>query len=138
MLPATSIAHIALYCTDLMSMERFYCDTLGYRVVWRPDSDNCYLSRGKDSLALHVGPPTKAESRLDHFGMTLDCREHVQQWAQHLIASGIALEAPPRTHRDGSTSFYVRDPEGNRIQFLHLGPGMTFAQEGENRGPSQT
>jgi len=126
MLPPICIAHVALHCADLASMERFYREALGYEVVWRPDADNCYLSRGRDSLALHASPMSGTETRLDHFGMTLGSGEAVEAWARHMEALGVALDGPLRTHRDGTTSFYVRDPEGNRIQFLHLGPGMTL------------
>lgn len=125
-LPPFEIAHVALSCTDLPAMESFYQDVLGYEVVWRPDPDNCYLSRGADSLALHVAPGATTETRLDHFGFTLATAEAVDAWADHIRAQGIALDQQPKTHRDGTRSFYVRDPEGNRIQFLHLGPTMTL------------
>jgi hypothetical protein len=44
--------------------------------------------------------------------------EHVDQWAAWLESRGVALDTRPRTHRDGARSFYARDPEGNRIQFI--------------------
>ncbi len=126
MLPEFQLAHVALHCTDLASMESFYRDVLGYTVVWRPDPDNCYLSRGRDSLALHAGAASGSESRLDHFGMILESPDAVDAWAKHMQDSGAEFDGALRTHRDGTRSFYVRDPEGNRIQFMHLGPGMTL------------
>lgn len=125
--PSMGIAHLALLCADLGMMERFYCDRLGYRVVWRPDDQNSYLSNGRDNLALHVGERAMAgDTRLDHFGLLVADAGDVDKWAQHLTAAGVALDALPRTHRDGTRSLYLRDPEGNRIQILHLGDGMTF------------
>lgn len=112
-------------CADLPRAERFYCDVLGYRVVWRPDADNCYLTRGRDNLALHTSTAHLAETRLDHFGFLLESANCVRTWADHIRGCGVALDSEVRTHRDGSTSFYVKDPEGNRVQFLHLGPAMT-------------
>jgi len=132
MLPTIQLAHVALTCADLPRMERFYREILGYSLVWRPDEHNCYLSLGYDSLALHQEPTSTAETRLDHFGFTLAHAQDVDAWAAHLKASGVFLENEVRTHRDGTRSFYLRDPEGNRIQFMHLGASMTFHQEPEH------
>ena len=64
------LGHVALNVRDLIQCEQFYVDRLGMRVVWRPDTDNVYLSSGHDNLALHkvsdVG--SDAPQRLDHIG----------------------------------------------------------------------
>ena len=126
--PMRGIRHVALLCTDIQKMERFYCDVLGYRVEWRPSADELYLTRGQDNLALHARPagatlPTEVrESRLDHVGLLVDRPDDVDGWATHLKDNGIALDTTPRTHRDGARSFYIRDPEGNRLQFLYHPP----------------
>lgn len=106
-------------------MERFYCDMLGYRVEWRPSDAELYLTRGEDNLALHARPPGTAsagESRLDHVGLLMSRPEDVDQWATYLHERGVTLDTAPRTHRDGARSFYLRDPEGNRLQFLYHPP----------------
>lgn len=100
-------------------METFYVDVLGYRVEWRPDPENVYLTNGHDSLALHVeADAARQETRLDHMGVLVSSASDVDAWAEHLLARGIALAAAPRTHRDGCRSLYVKDPEGNKIQIL--------------------
>ena len=122
------IRHVALLCSDIGKMERFYCDVLGYRVEWRPSAAEIYLTHGQDNLALHARPaghaaPTDAtESRLDHVGLLIDRPEDVDGWAAYLKDKGIELDTAPRTHRDGARSFYLRDPEGNRLQFLYHPP----------------
>jgi catechol 2,3-dioxygenase-like lactoylglutathione lyase family enzyme len=110
-------------------MERFYCDVLGYRVEWRPSADELYLTHGQDNLALHArrtpapgGPGAIRESRLDHVGLLMTCAADVDAWAQYLQEKGFKLDTEPRTHRDGARSFYMRDPEGNRLQFLYHPP----------------
>jgi len=106
-------------------MERFYCDVLGYAVEWRPSASELYLTHGQDNLALHARPagsPAGAESRLDHVGLLMSRAEDVDAWAEYLTAQGYKLDTQPRTHRDGARSFYARDPEGNRLQFLHHPP----------------
>jgi len=103
-------------------MRAFYVDLLGYEVEWEPDAQNIYLSSGRDNLALHEDPtaPGPGEDRgvLDHLGLVLSKPEDVDAWAAVLLEAGYELEKPVRTHRDGARSFYVRDPEGNLVQFL--------------------
>jgi len=135
------IRHVALRCSEIETMERFYCDVLGYRVEWRPSPHELYLTHGQDNLALH-GPrtppsgaspavgdstpsgasPAVGDSRLDHVGLLMDRPEDVDAWAAYLQEKGVKLDTAPRTHRDGARSFYLRDPEGNRLQFLYHPP----------------
>jgi len=114
--------HLALRVRDLLAMRAFYVDLLGYEVEWEPDADNVYLSSGRDNLALHQDKdaPGPGEDRgvLDHLGLVLARPEDVDAWAAVLVDAGHTLEIPVRTHRDGARSFYVRDPEGNLVQFL--------------------
>jgi catechol-2,3-dioxygenase len=122
-------------------MERFYCDLIGFRVVWRPDPDNVYLSShgAGDNLALHADPAAaRADTRLDHLGVVVPAPADVDAWAEHLRRLGAAPEAPPRDHRDGSRSFYVRDPEGNRLQVIHLGPSPAEREQPSPAAPGRT
>jgi catechol 2,3-dioxygenase-like lactoylglutathione lyase family enzyme len=117
--PSRGLRHVALKCRDIQKMEGFYVGALGYRVEWRPDADNVYLTNGEDSLALHRDPSaSERDSRLDHIGVLVQNAGDVDAWASHLMARGERLDATPRTHRDGCRSCYALDPEGNRIQFL--------------------
>lgn len=109
-------------------MKRFYTQVLGFTVEWEPDADNVYLTSGADNLALHRGPsggdaPGRAVGgALDHLGLLVRRPSDVDAWADYLAARGIALDAPPRTHRDGARSLYVSDPDGNRVQIIHHPP----------------
>lgn len=87
-------------------MEAWYCTNLGYRVKWRPSTREVYLTSGEDVLALHQ----LDESGMDHFGFVVT---DVDAWA-------VRLNATATTHRDGSRSFYLRDPEGNSVQVLSV------------------
>src|SRR3989338_3522177 len=120
--PATlGIRHMALKVADMEKAEKFYAGILGYRVEWRPDSDNVYLIRDKDNLALHKASVSPGGS-LDHFGIALKTAQDVDVWAAHLQSRGVSLQKAPKTHRDGARSFYVNDPEGNTIQFIYHPP----------------
>lgn len=115
------IRHVALIVSDIQGSEAFYCGVLGYRVEWRPDPENVYLtSDGQDNLALHEGAVPPGETRLDHFGMMLKKEEDVDAWHAHLQSAGVRIVKEPKTHRDGARSFYAADPDGNVIQFIHM------------------
>lgn len=113
--------HVALYVHDLEACERFYCDTMGYAVEWRPDDDNVYLCGGCDNLALHRRQRERVdpvEQRLDHIGFMLDAMDEVDAWHAFFVAQGVTIRNPPKTHRDGARSFYCFDPDGTLIQII--------------------
>ena len=118
------LRHLALKVRDLDAMKRFYVDLLGFAVEWEPDPDNVYLSSGVDNLALHKSgaPPAREGSPLDHLGLIVSAAADVDRWAEFLESRGVAMEARPRTHRDGARSCYFRDPDGNVIQIIHHPP----------------
>lgn len=117
------LRHLALNVYELEAMKRFYVELLGFEVEWEPDPDNVYLSSGVDNLALHRSASAETgSSRLDHLGLVVRAPEDVDQWAMFLQSHGVAIDAEPRTHRDGARSCYFRDPDGNRIQIIHHPP----------------
>jgi catechol 2,3-dioxygenase-like lactoylglutathione lyase family enzyme len=134
------LRHLALNVRRFDEMKRFYVNLLGFAVEWEPDADNVYLSSGIDNLALHrasieaplpVAPlpatpprtaPPSAVSPLDHLGLIVREAEDVDRWAAFLESRGVAIDATPRTHRDGARSCYFRDPDGNSVQIIHHPP----------------
>ena len=124
--PAHSgLRHLALNVRNLEAMATFYVDVLGFQVEWEPDADNVYLTSGADNLALHrsaAAPTPGAASSLDHLGLIVRVPEDVDRWAAFLEGKGVALDARPRTHRDGARSCYFSDPDGNRVQIIFHPP----------------
>ena len=90
------------------------------KLVWQPDPDNAYLSSGSDNLALHRGDVGARDGQaLDHLGFIAPTIADVEagwEWAQ---ANRLNVVHPLKHHRDGSVSFYIRDPDGNTIQILY-------------------
>jgi catechol 2,3-dioxygenase-like lactoylglutathione lyase family enzyme len=115
------LQHVALKVGELQACERFYCETLGLEVIWRLDEDSVYLTNGSDNLALHRAPQSRAPvaQSLDHIGFALEDESAVDAWHDYLSVQGVAIVAPPRTHRDGTRSLYCRDPDGNTVQLLY-------------------
>jgi len=117
--PLLGIRHVALYVAQLEAAERFWVDTMGYEVEWRPDPDNVYLRGGSDNLALHRGSPPAGAGILDHVGLAVRTPGDVDAWAAHLESQGVRLKAQPKTHRDGSRSLYFHGPGDLLIQIIH-------------------
>lgn len=135
------LRHVALKVRELEACEHFYVDLLGMAIEWRPDANNVYLSSGNDNLALHrvasSGVEAGAEGRrqypesgqrLDHIGFIIDEMDAVDEWYRFLVAAEVEVAAPPKTHRDGARSFYVKDPDGNGVQLIYHPPisGQVF------------
>ena len=120
MIKNRGLRHLALKVSDVARATEFYSRVFGMRVVWQPDPENAYLSSGSDNLALHRGEHGSQDAQaLDHFGFIAPSIADVEAgwaWAQ---ASKIAIVHPLKHHRDGSVSFYIRDPDGNVIQVLY-------------------
>ncbi len=117
------LRHLALNVSDVVRARDFYVRVFGMRVVWQPDSDNLYLSSGCDNLALHRAPRAAtgdaAPDRLDHLGFIAATIADVESGFAWAEANRLEIVHPLKHHRDGSVSFYLRDPDGNVIQVLY-------------------
>lgn len=120
--PTTGLRHVALFAPNLKECEKFYVELLGMKVVWRPDSDNVYLSSGHDNLALHrinVDKFSETSQRLDHIGFIIHDIDDIDKWFDLFKKKIVSIKANPRTHRDGARSFYCFDPAGTVVQILY-------------------
>ena len=121
------LRHLALNVRRMADMKAFYVDLLGFRVEWEPDPANVYLTSGRDNLALHQAMAGETPGRglpgaLDHLGLVVASPDLVDAWAAFLASQGVAIDMPPKTHRDGARSCYFRDPDGNSVQIIHHPP----------------
>ena len=121
------MGHLSLRVSDLDLSEKFYTEILGMSPVWRSEGEIAFLECGNDDLALIQIPkedvhafrqrPQTSQS-LHHFGFRVRTKEEVDQLAQEVRDRGIRIDDGPRDHRDGSRSFYFKDPDGNYVQIL--------------------
>jgi len=114
--------HVALNCHALEATLAFYTEVMGMAVEWNPDPDNYYLTSGNDNLALHRAAAADGPQRLDHIGFILNRIEDVDHWHERLIATGVRIAQPPKTHRDGARSLYCLDPDGTMVQLIYHPP----------------
>jgi catechol 2,3-dioxygenase-like lactoylglutathione lyase family enzyme len=113
------LRHLALRVQDLDRSLAFYRDLLGFRIVWQPDPENVYLSSGCDNLALHESTSRANDGGpLDHLGVLVGSAEEVRSAEVALADRGVSVLQGTKTHRDGSVSCYVADPDGNSVQIL--------------------
>jgi aryl-alcohol dehydrogenase-like predicted oxidoreductase/catechol 2,3-dioxygenase-like lactoylglutathione lyase family enzyme len=111
---------LALRVADVDRATEFYCRAFGMKVVWRPDPENAYLSSGCDNLALHRGDVGDRNAQsMDHLGFIVPTIAEVEAGCAWSQANAIEIATPLKHHRDGSVSFYIRDPDGNIIQILY-------------------
>jgi len=115
--------HVALNVIDLVRVESFYVDLLGFEVEWRPDDNNVYLCSGVDNLALHKVDDTGEKAQaLAHTGIIVDKIEQVDEWYDYLFENNVTMINQAKTHRDGARSFYCKDPEGVVVQIIYHPP----------------
>ena len=109
------LGHIAIRVKDIDRAKSFYM-SLGMNLVW-DDNDWCYLEAGssKDGLAL-LGPGYKAAG--PHFAFHFTDRNQVEEIHCELNKKGVRV-GPLHDHRDGTASFYLKDPEDNWLEMLY-------------------
>tara|TARA_B100000214_G_C23973872_1_gene631666 strand:- start:7196 stop:7624 length:429 start_codon:yes stop_codon:yes gene_type:complete len=112
------IGHTAIRVDDVLRAKDFYL-SLGMKLVW-DDDDWCYLEtqHGNDGLAL-LGPSYKAAG--PHFAFHFKDLAKVELIHDQLKKSGVRVGSLHK-HRDGTASFYLRDPEGNWLEMLYEPP----------------
>ena len=119
MIAHRGLRHLALRVADVARASDFYARVFGMRIVWQPDPETAYLSSGCDNLALHRGDSgDQSRQALDHIGFicaTIAEVEAAHRWAHD---NHLKIAKPLAHHRDGSVSFYLRDPDDNVIQIL--------------------
>ncbi len=109
------LGHVAIRVQNMERAKGFYC-SIGMEVVWDAE-DWCYLETrpGGQGLAL-LGPNYQAAG--PHFAFHFNDRAAIDATHAQLKAAGVTV-GPVHDHRDGTASFYLRDPEGNWLEMLY-------------------
>ncbi len=109
------LGHVAIRVDDVDRAKSFYL-SLGMKLVW-DDPDWCYLetAENKDGLAL-LGPSYKAAG--PHFAFHFTNKDEIERIYDSLKNQGVKVGAL-HDHRDGTSSFYLKDTEGNWLEMLY-------------------
>jgi catechol 2,3-dioxygenase-like lactoylglutathione lyase family enzyme len=115
----TSISSLSIYATDQAKTESFFVHDLG--ALKSPDPQNPagvrYYFNATQFIEVLPLPAADAASvnRLDHVGLNTTNAEDMRRY---LGAHAVAVPAAVTSASDGSQYFEVKDPEGNRVQFV--------------------
>ncbi len=127
-------SHVDLTVTNLDRSVDFYRRALGLHQVFRgrADADGfevAYLASPGSGLLLGLVQHDRPTGRLfdprtvglDHLSFAVSDRDALEQWANHLVAEGIAnsglSDQPPF-----GTGLNFTDPDGIALEFYHLLP----------------
>ena len=113
----TGISHLAVYTSNPAATDRYYREVVGAAKL--PDPENPKGVRYAISAAQFVEvlplPEGAGIDRLDHTAWNTANAEAMRKY---LAAKGWATPAAIVKGSDGSRWFEVKDPEGNRVQFV--------------------
>lgn len=107
------LGHVAICVQDIEKSAQFY-QNLGMKLVWQ-DKDWAYLKAGDDGLAL-LSPNYKQAQA--HFGFVFRDHSEIEAAYRELSAANADI-SELHEHRDGTASFYGRDPDGNWFEYLY-------------------
>jgi catechol 2,3-dioxygenase-like lactoylglutathione lyase family enzyme len=110
----TRLGHVAVRVQDMARAKAFY-QSLGLRITWEADDWSYLQSPHGDGIAL-LSPGYTAAG--PHFAFHYSDRAEVDAVHQRLEVGGHEV-GPVHDHRDGTASFYLRDPEGNWLELLY-------------------
>lgn len=116
----TGISHMTFYADDLSRSQQLYAGLLGWKLVTQSgmQSDARFYANHEQYIEL-VAPPEKGlMNRVYGVGFSTGDAEALRLY---LAAHGIQVPPAVRVEPDGSRSFGVKDPEGNRIEFTQAG-----------------
>ena len=127
-LPISAIAHWALKTHDAGRLLGFYRDTLGFDEMVRLHKEDGQLwlvyLRVTDTQYLEIFPegeqgsaPSEDATAMNHICLAVDSVEATADW---LKAKGIDIFRAPKLGADGNLQCWIRDPDGNRIEFMQM------------------
>jgi catechol 2,3-dioxygenase-like lactoylglutathione lyase family enzyme len=111
----THIDHCTVLVTDVAKARRFYGEVLGLKEVAPPrefDFVAVWYDLGETYLHLLLKPQPDAVSPR-HFCLAVT---DVRAARRHCLAHGLAIEETVKIA--AADRFFVRDPDGNRIEIL--------------------
>ena len=126
----SGIGHVALKVADIERSLQFYRDTMGFTEMMRLNRDDgtlwlVYL-RITDTQFLELFPngegeraPASGRTAINHF--CLECAD-LEATAAAIRAAGIKLTVEPKLAVDRNYQCWIEDPDGNRIEFMQMGP----------------
>ena len=114
----TKLGHVASYVPDLLVIQRFYIDVLGFR--WS-DTIGDFFTFLRCNVDHHAINLMQSDKRSGLFHVAYEVRDflHLKDHLDHLATRGHTLEWGPGRHGVGHNIFsYHRDPDGNLVELF--------------------
>jgi lactoylglutathione lyase len=115
----TGFSHIGLGVDDLDAALAFYCTTLGFEQLRRPDvGPGAWLRKGEANVHLGVVDNTLPTRRFAHIALHVPAADFAATM-EDLAARGVEFASEPRSRDDFGTTVWaavITDPAGNRIE----------------------
>jgi len=116
----TGISHVTLFSDDLAKSQQFYQGILGWDQVpsGAAGSGVRYYANHSQYVALLSPTSPGAANHLDSIAFSTPDAEAMRKY---LGSVGVSVPANVTVEADGSRSFVVHDPEGNKVVFTQDG-----------------
>jgi extradiol dioxygenase family protein len=129
--PAVTVAgysHVAIMVDDLDAAMAFYCDTLGFSVLPRPDfgpgTEGAWLQLGTAQVHLGVVEEMGARVGFPHLAFHIPASAW-DETISELEARGVAFLMAPGARQDFGVTVraaFIQDPAGNAIELTDVDP----------------
>ena len=131
----TGISHVTLFADDIPKSQSFYADLLGWEQVPANSAKPGvrFYANHAQYVELVSPPRFGLTDRLDSVAFATADAEALRKY---LGAKGVAVPSSVTEASDGSRSFLVKDPEGNKVVFTQDGKRQPARPSGALRGVS--
>jgi len=116
----TGISHVTLFADELAKSQQFYASLLGWdqQPTGTAQSGVRFYANHAQYIELVSPPQPGLMDRLDLVAFSTTDAESLRKF---LGANGVVVPDAVTVEQDGSRSFLVHDPEGNKVEFTQEG-----------------
>jgi catechol 2,3-dioxygenase-like lactoylglutathione lyase family enzyme len=119
----TGISHLAVYASDPVATDHYYREIVG--AIKLPDPENPkgvrYALSATQFIEVLPLPPDAGVNRLDHTAWNTEDAETLRRF---LGSKSWKVPGQVEKGPDGSRWFTVKDPEGNKVEFIQPAPQL--------------
>ncbi|TVP90252.1 VOC family protein [Alkalibacterium sp.] len=125
------IHHKGFHVVDMEETLAFYCDKLGFKKAFEIHDDEdkpwiVYVKVAEDSfLEFFYDGPNEEKSQVDHICFEV---ENIDKEAERMRSKGIPFAAELSKGKDNNYQFWIKDPDGNWLEFMEMQPDSPQAQ----------
>ena len=130
--PGVRIGHVHLKVADLERALKFYCGVLGFELQQRFGTQAAFVSAGgyHHHLGLNTwesrggSPPPAGTTGLYHAAILYPTRAALADALRRVLAAGVEIDGA--ADHGVSEAIYLRDPDGNGLEFYWDRPPETW------------